>query len=336
MRKQVPLASLTTFRIGGRAHYFFDVSSIAELREAILFARKRALPFLILGGGSNILIRDEGFSGVVIRMSIQGVSFEEQSEYVRVIAQAGEVWDSLVEKAVEKNMWGIENLSFIPGSVGAAPIQNIGAYGSEIKDAIESVEVFDTNTLASKILSKDECNFSYRSSIFKTEAGKSLIVTAVTLRLSKNGKPNLSYADVAEYFSKFPQAPTLQEVRQAIIAIRKRKLPDIKYVGTAGSFFKNPSISKEKFEELKFRFPSIKGNVEAGDKVKISAAWLLDSVAHAKEVSAGGAGIWGNHALVFVNKGNATASDILALESALRKKILEETGISLEREVVLV
>ena len=207
IEKNISLKSFNTFKVGGNADYFCKVSSVDELKEALKFAKNNSLSIFVLGDGSNILVSDDGFRGLVIKIEIKGISFEDSN----VILGAGEIWDNAVKSAVEKKLYGIENMSFIPGTVGAGIAGNIGAYGSEIKDVIENVEVFDTNSFKTFTLKRDECKFDYRDSVFKRN--KNYIVTKVYLKLSRNGKPNLSYKDIEEYFGvktpviSFPRSP---------------------------------------------------------------------------------------------------------------------------------
>lgn len=334
--QNVPLSSLTTFRVGGPARYFFDVSSVDELSKALRFASEHGIPFFILGGGSNTLFSDAGFPGVVIRVSIQGRGWEDASEgRVYLSAGAGEEWDPLVAETVSRGLYGFENLSLIPGRVGATPIQNIGAYGAEISSVVDIVEVFNTEMLCSEILTAAECGFGYRDSIFKKNAGKHLIVTKVRYCLDPRGTLRADYPDVRDHFAVAKIPVTLASLRKAVIAIRRRKFPDLSKVGTAGSFFKNPLVSKVDFDVLKKRFPAVRAfGVEDG--VKVSAAWLLDHVGRFKGVFRGGAVVSDRHALVVLNRGDATSADIRALADDMRRVIKERANIELEPEVVIV
>lgn len=335
VREHESLKKYTTFRVSGDARYFFDVSSPEELQKAFQFIKTNNLPFFILGEGSNTLFKD-GFFGAVVKISILGVKFIEGKDIVCAEVGAGEGWDLFVEQVVLKNLWGVENLSFIPGSVGAAPIQNIGAYGAEAKGVIQSVEIFDTKTLTVRTLLSHECEFVYRGSIFKTEEGRDWVVTKVIFTLKKEGQPNLSYKDTAEYFKSGKNQPTLQNVRKAIIEIRSRKLPNVKDIGTAGSFFKNPVVSKQKYEELQSRYPEVPGVLVDDSHIKIPAGWLFDHIGHFKGLREGNVGVWEKQALVLVNFGEASGEEIISLAKKMQKKIKDETGIELEPEVVIV
>ncbi len=203
--ENISLAEYTTFKVGGQARYFSAVRSEEELQKALDFAKKKKVSVFLLGEGSNILVSDRGFPGLIIKIEMKGVFFEKDHEDVLVIASAGESWDRLVTKTIEHNLWGLENLSGIPGTVGAAPVQNIGAYGAEVKDVIVSVRAVDVATGAARTFSNSECRFSYRESFFKTTKGKKHIITSVTFKLSQTPKPNLSYKDLMEYFGKMSE-----------------------------------------------------------------------------------------------------------------------------------
>ncbi|KKU60121.1 MAG: UDP-N-acetylenolpyruvoylglucosamine reductase [Parcubacteria group bacterium GW2011_GWA2_47_12] len=327
--RNVSLAEFTTFRIGGKADYFCVARSVSELQEALAFARERALPVFILGGGTNVLMGDDGFRGLVVRIEICGI---EWGGVVRVYA--GENWDSFVAETVARGLWGLENLSGIPGTVGAAPIQNIGAYGSEVEEVIDWVEVLDRNTGDIQKLSRDECGFGYRDSIFKKSEGKDFIVTRVAFRLRKDGAPNLKYKDLAEFFSG-KKLPTLSDIRRAVLEIRARKFPDLKTHGTAGSFFKNPIISQEKFKELKKRFPELPGFLFKSG-VKVSLAWILDKICGLKGFEKNQTALWKDQPLVLVNQGGASAREISAFADNIARLVREKTGIEIEREVNIV
>ncbi len=337
LQEQVSLSSFTTFGTGGKARYFIEVKNNEELIEAISFVKKEGLSFFILGEGSNLLISDEGFQGVVIKVSIAGITFEKKDEKTLVRAGAGEKWDSFVEKTVEKNLHGLENLSLIPGTVGAAPVQNIGAYGAEAKDTIVSVCVLDLQSLEFKNISNAECQFGYRDSIFKKEGGKNFIVTEVEFLLEENGKVNSTYKDVKDFFAnKQIKYPSLKEVREVVCAIRKNKLPDPDVLGTAGSFFKNPVISKEHLNSLQEKYHLLPFYEGSAGLYKIPAAWILDNVLHLKGFREGNVGLYERQPLALVNLGGATSSEIKNFSDLIIKKFFDVTGIILEREVLLI
>lgn len=336
MREHVPFKEIITFRTKGTVRYFFDVHTVGELSEALHFAQKNNLPFFILGGGSNTLFVTNLYPGVVIKISFRGIAYDEKRDSIIINVMAGENWDDLVALTVQKNLWGLENLSFIPGSVGAAPIQNIGAYGVEVGDVIQSVDVFDIQTHAIRTLLNEECAFTYRSSLFKTEEGKHLIVVGVSFVLKKLGGPNLTYKDLAEYFKESKDFLTPLLLRSAVIAIRSAKLPDVKKIGTAGSFFKNPFISRADYEALKQRFPDVRALLSHEDQVKISAGWLLEHVGGFRGARRGDVGVWETQALVLVNFNEAEGRDVLAFAHDMWNKIKSEVGIDLEKEVVVI
>ncbi len=360
--KNVSLAEFTSFKIGGKADYFCRVGSVAELQEALASALGgRSLPIFILGGGSNVMVGDDGFRGLVIKIEISGIVWEEKTHQMfaayqhLVRAGAGENWDAFVAETITRGLWGLENLSGIPGTVGGAPVQNIGAYGSEVRSVIEWVEVLDRRTNQQRKLSNAECAFAYRDSIFKRPEGKNYIITRVAFRLRADGAPNLSYKDLAERFSGKP-TPSLAEVRSAVLEIRAKKFPDLDAHGTAGSFFKNPVVSREKFAELKKKFPELpgfivpnlpldkgekpralrgeRGCVKSMDKeIKLPLAWILDKVCGLKGYSHDGAALWKDQPLVLVNEGGASASDVETLAEKIVAVVKEKTGIEIEREV---
>ncbi len=328
------LNNLTTFRIGGKARFFCSINSIEDIEKALEFASNNNLKIFVLGGGSNILFSDEGFDGLVVKMEMMGVNVEDiDDEKSLVEAFAGENWDDFVKFTVDKGLYGLENLSYIPGTVGASPVQNIGAYGSEVKDTIYSVKVFDIKDNKIVFFNNKDCDFSYRNSIFKKNKGRYIIVS-VKFILNKKGKLNLEYKDIKEYLLKNNiKNPTLLDIREAVINIRKNKLPDIGLVGTAGSFFKNPIIKKEKVVELKVKWPELPVYDHNDEEVKVSLAWIIDKVCGLKGLSKGNVGIYKNQALVLVNNGNATAQEVKDFANIIIKSVKDMTGIDIETEV---
>lgn len=333
-KENISLKKFTTMKTGGNVRYFFIVKNIKELKEAIFFAKQKKKNFFILGGGSNIIISDLGFAGVVIKMEISGISFKKiNREKEKVTAGAGVVWDKLVEETVNKNLYGLENLSLIPGSVGASPVQNIGAYGVEVENVIECVEILNTETMKVSIMTNKECLFDYRESFFKSKKGKKFVILNVTFNLQKNGKLKAGYKDIENYFKKNNIKPTLSILRDAIIEIRTNKLPNMKKVGTAGSFFKNPIISNTKKEKLLKKYPNIKYFSVDGKAVKLSAAWLIDNIGNWKGVCIGDACVYENQALVIINKRESNTKEIIFLANKIKNNIKEKTGIELEFEI---
>lgn len=335
IKKEVSLQNLNTFRVGGRADYFCRVSSVEEIKEAILFSRQKKIPYFVLGGGSNILVSDKGFPGLVIKNELRHVEYEElPGGRVRVVAGAGEEWDKLVEQTVTTGVYGLENLSLIPGSVGASPVQNIGAYGTEVSEKICEVTAFDSKELLLKKFSNTNCNFSYRNSFFKQKEGRRYIITSVVFDLSKKEKPNTSYQELRNFLeSREVSKPTALQVREAVISIRKNKLPDVREISNAGSFFKNPIVSAKTYNLLKKKYPNLPGFSGPNGQVKIPLAWILDRVCDLKGLRQGNVGLYKNQPLVLVNFGGATEKEISVFAKGVAKIVKEKTGIKIEREV---
>lgn len=337
LRPSKQLASYTTFKVGGEAKELRSFASKEELQEITLTYEHFAhTPYVVLGGGSNMLVADTGFPGVALKNVITGIEVvreDEQSVVVRV--GAGEVFDEVVVWSVKAGYWGLENLSHIPGSVGATPVQNVGAYGVEIESLIESVEVFDPSTSALRDFTKAECGFMYRHSFFKEVGGKGLIVTAVTYRLSKVPKPIVTYKDVQAVFANVTDI-TQQEIRDAVISIRSKKFPNWHEIGTAGSFFKNPIITTQQYQNLLTRYPELPGYVVDEATTKVSLGWILDKVCNLRGYREGAVGTYESQSLVIVNYGGATAAEIAAFAAKIESAVLETTGISIEWEVTKV
>lgn len=355
VQENIPLAPLTTLGIGGLARFFVEASSESELIAAIEFAEQRDLPVFILGGGSNVLVSDEGFPGLVIRVAIKGISGsvgwdrlitcptdENQSKWTEEItAGAGEEWDDLVRQCVERNLAGVECLSGIPGLVGGTPVQNVGAYGQEVSETITLVRAFDRQTKQIVELSNAECGFRYRASIFNSSERNRYVVLAVSFALKANGKPALRYPDVKNFFAGKTDPPTLAEVRQAVIEIRSRKgmviVPDDPDCRSAGSFFKNPIISTEAFAKLEAAAGERPPSFPAADGyVKVPAAWLIERAGFQRGYAKGRAGISSKHTLAIINRGNATANEVLDLVNEIQARVAERFGVELKPEPVFV
>lgn len=330
----IPLKSYTTLGVGGPAEYFVPVHFEAELIEAVAYARKANLRISILGGGSNVLIADQGVKGLVILMSIKGITSTDERDAVFVTAQAGERLDDVVLYCVKRGWWGIENLSHIPGTVGATPIQNVGAYGVEVKDIISSVTVFNTETNMMEEFQNKFCAFGYRDSIFKKESAKKYIITAVTFVLSKTANQKLAYRDLKNRFEN--SNPSLQEIREAVIHIRAEKFPNWMRVGTAGSFFKNPIVSQEKYQTLLGLYPELQGYAGADGSVKVPLGWILDKVLHLKGLKEGNVATYEQQALVLVVEKNATATEVISFAEKIIKKVEKEIDIAVEYEVTMI
>lgn len=335
LRTEVPLSEYTTFRLGGPARFFVSVTSVPELREAISYARDRSLPVLVLGGGSNMLITDEGWRGLVIHIAFAARSYTETIEGDgRVVAEAGEEWDTLVASTVTQGLWGLENLSLIPGTVGATPVQNVGAYGVEVKDCIEWVEVLDTENDRLTVLSNSACAFGYRDSIFKHEEGKHFMVTKVAFRLSTRPTPKLAYKDLRARFGDRTDV-TVDEVRRAVVEIRKGKFPDLTQVGTAGSFFKNPVITQEQYNSIVTWAPDMPGFPTEDGSVKVPLAWILDHLGY-KGKRSGNVGCHDAQPLVLVHYGGGTAAELIFFAREIMRTVKEKFAITIEPEVRIV
>lgn len=331
IQTDVALAPHSTLGVGGSASHFVTVRSEAELLEAVVYAQKQSLPLCVLGGGSNVLVADEGIEALVIHMAIQGITEHASNNRVLLSAKAGEVLDDVIAYAVEHGLWGIENLSHIPGTIGAAPVQNVGAYGVEVQDVIASVTVFNTQTLTFEVLDNKACGFAYRDSIFKSPLGKKYIVCEVTFSLSKIAQPLISYRDLALLFGS--TEPTLLEIREAVIAIRDKKFPDWHTTGTAGSFFKNPIVTTEKFLELQNNFPELPGFPVDEAQVKISLGWILDKSLNLKGYTNGLVSLYSNQALVLIAEKGARAFDVEKFAEDIAQKVKNKIEISIEWEV---
>ena len=328
----VNLQPYNSFGVPAMAARFAAVSSRAELEQALAFAEAERLPTQILAGGSNVLfIRD--YPGLVLLIANQGIEYLDTlpGDTRRVRAAAGENWHDFVSVCLKKGLYGLENLALIPGAVGAAPIQNIGAYGAEIADCLIELSAYDREKKDWLTMDKAQCEFSYRDSLFKQAGAGRYIVFDVTLELSTNWQPNLNYAALAEALAD--QEPSAEQVFATVCAIRQSKLPDPKVLGNAGSFFKNPIISEEKYAALKEQLPGLP-SYDTGESglTKIPAAWWLEKLGW-KGKSRGAARVHDKHALVLVNPGDASGEDILLLAQEMSSSVLESFGIALEPEV---
>lgn len=324
----------TTLRVGGPARFYSEATSDDQIREALRFARERQLPVFVLGGGSNILMSDAGFPGLVLRLASAGIQVHEAVPSAsEVIAEAGEEWDDLVAFTVERGLRGLENMSLIPGTIGAAVIGNIGAYGAEVKDTFSWAEAIDARTGLTRKFMPGECAFAYRYSFFKTREGRRFIITRAAFSLRSDTSLNTSYRDVAEYLAARDNPnPTLRDVRDAVIAIRQRKLPDVAQIGTAGSFFKNPVVARTDYEALKAQHRGLPGYPEGEHRVKLALGWIVDNVCQLKGARWGPVGTHATQALVIVNNGG-TADDVEAVARAIAQSVKEKTGIEIDWEV---
>ena len=345
LEENVPLANLTTFRLGGPARFFVEAKSIAELQDSVALARSKNLPLFVLGGGSNLLVADSGWPGLVLKVAIAGIErLDDVEGKARFQVGAGESWDRFVSYAVRARCAGVECLSGIPGSVGGTPVQNVGAYGQEVSETIESVEVFDLRDGQVRELCVEAAGFAYRSSIFNTTERGRFIILRVTYALVPGGEPRIGYADLKRHFEGRETSPNLAETREAVRHIRALKGmlivagdPDCQ---SAGSFFKNPVISREQHADLEKRaaakgltlpsYPALEKNK------KISAAWLVEHSGFARGYGFGHVGISSKHTLAIVNRGQATAVEVLALKDQIQQRVEEIWGLRLEPEPVMV
>ena len=328
------LRQLNTFGIDAHARHYVRVTGAAGLAAALADPGLASLPRLVLGGGSNLLLTQD-FNGVVLHMCGKGrelTGSDDAATYVR--AQAGENWHQFVLWTLEQGLGGLENLSLIPGTVGAAPIQNIGAYGAEIKDTFHSLTAFDLATGAVRTLTGPECRFGYRDSIFKHPEGANLVVLDVTFALPKNWSANLRYAELARELEGV-DSPGPRRVSDAVIAIRSRKLPDPAVIGNAGSFFKNPVVAAAKCAALLEQYPTLVHYPQPDGTEKLAAGWMIDQCGW-KGKSLGHAGVYEKQALVLVNRGGATGAEVVALARAIQADVQARYGVLLEPEPVFI
>ncbi len=326
--KTVSMKEYSSLRVGGEGKVV-DIANIEELKEALAYAKASGLRVHILGQGTNSYFGNELTSFLFIKLNLKGTTFLATENGFYVTAAASEIWDDLVALAVVKELRGIENLSYIPGTVGAAPVQNIGAYGAELADTFVSCEVFDTDERIVKTFTKEECQFGYRDSIFKHDIGR-YIILSTTLLLSENKAFTLTYKPLDEL--TLNENLSVKEVRNRVIEVRKSKLPEWKEHPNCGSFFKNPVVSSEQGEVLRSRYPGM-SLISVGDGYKIPAAWLIEHIAEMKGVKIGSLRTWDKQPLVIVNDGDATADGVDAFVGVIKRKIFDATGITLEQEV---
>ena len=344
LQENVALAPLTTMQVGGPARYFVEASSVEDVREALRYANSRSLPLFVLGGGSNVIVADKGWPGMVLKVGIQGINHRHGHGTAYFDAGAGEDWDGFVAGVVTHHCSGIECLSGIPGSVGGTPVQNVGAYGQEVSDTIVSVTAMDVKTGEETEFEKDDCGFGYRKSVFNTSARGQYVILRVSYALPHDGSPTIAYADLKNFFANWDHAPTLAETRNAVRQIRASKAmlltpgdPDCRSVG---SFFKNPVLSVQQFEELKQRAAArsvAMPSYPAGDgQTKVSAAWLVEHSGFGKGFERGRVGLSSKHALAIVNRGGATAAEVVAFKDEIQRGVVEQWGVALEAEPVIV
>lgn len=338
----MPLAPLTTFRVGGPARYLVEAQSEDDVRSAVIFARERSLPLFVLGGGSNLVVSDCGWDGLVMKVAIRGITQSIQNDKTVFDVGAGEDWDSFVAHSVKLGYGGIECLSGIPGTVGGTPVQNVGAYGQEVADTITKIRVLDLERNEVREIENRDSGFAYRTSIFNSSQRGRYIVLRVSYALTPNAAPYIEYQDLKRFFSG--NLPTLAETREAVRQIRRSKAmllvegdPDCR---SAGSFFKNPLVTNETYEDV-CRQPASKGGLvpkfpASEGKVKISAAWLVEHAGFSKGYVRGAVGISSKHALAIINRGGARAAEIVSLKNEIQGVVREKFGIELQPEPVFV
>jgi UDP-N-acetylmuramate dehydrogenase len=346
IQENIPLAPLTTLQVGGAARYFAELKREDEVRETVQFAKSRDLPTFVLGGGSNLVVADSGWPGLVLRMAIGGITASNANDGKAVLFSvgAGVNWDDFVAQAVAQNCAGVECLSGIPGSVGGTPVQNVGAYGQEVADTIESVRALDLKEDRTVVLPRPACGFRYRSSIFNTTERGRYIILRVNYRLKRGSAPSLKYADLQKHFADRKAPPSLAELRDAVREIRRSKgmliVPGDDDCRSAGSFFKNPVLNEAQFKALAERASSkaleIPSYPALDAQHKVSAAWLVEHSGFSKGYAAGAAGISRKHALALINRRGAKANDIVALKDEIQQRVQEAWEIVLEPEPVFV
>ncbi len=331
IQEQVSLRPYNTLAVDVRARFFVAVNSLEQLREALLWASQREMAVFLLGGGSNLVLTTD-LERLVIHLQLQGIEIlSEDAACARIEVQAGENWHAFVQWSLAQGLSGLENLSLIPGNVGAAPVQNIGAYGVELKDHLESVLVFDRQTGQTQRLSNEQCQFAYRDSLFKRESGRRVILSVI-FKLPKQAVLQLDYGHLRSYLAGQRIAqPTPLDVSRAVCAIRAEKLPDPKQLANVGSFFKNPVVSVEHAEQLQKTYPNIVSFAQADGQVKLAAGWLIEQAGW-KGVRQGDAGVHAKQALVLVNYGAASGQQILELAAQIQADIRQRYALELEIE----
>lgn len=335
LQENVSLLPYNTFGISATSQYFTEIKSLTELQILLQSGLLQHFPFFVLGGGSNVVFKAQ-FSGIIVRINLKGIEVAEETEdAVLVKAAAGESWPGFVEYCVEHGWYGVENLTAIPGTVGASPVQNVGAYGVEAKDVIESVEAYEILTGVKHIFSNKECCFDYRSSIFKHELKNRYIVSSVLFRLSKKPVLHLEYGSIrSELEKKGLCQPLLSDVSRIISRIREDKLPDPAMIGSAGSFFKNPVVPVPQYEMLHEKYPSLSAYPHK-DGYKVAAGWLIEQSGW-KGKQLGNVGVYPKQALVLYNLGNCTGEEVKTMASAIQESVFETFGIQLETEAIFV
>jgi UDP-N-acetylmuramate dehydrogenase len=344
IQENVPLAPFTTLGVGGPARFFVEALSTAEVHEAVAFAKSRYAPLFVLGGGSNLLVSDAGWPGLALKVSIQGINHRHGHGTAYFDAGAGESWDDFVAIVVQHHCAGVECLSGIPGSVGGTPVQNVGAYGQEVSDTITAVAALDLQTGQEEEFEKEDCGFGYRTSIFNASGRGRYVILRVTFALVHDGEPRIAYGDLKKYFASREGKPTVVEVREAVLEIRASKAmlirPGDEDSKSAGSFFKNPVLAAAEFETLQQKAAArgleIPSYSALASQKKVSAAWLVERSGFSKGYSRGHVGISRKHALAIVNRGGATAEEVISFKDEIQRSVAEQWGVRLEMEPVMV
>ena len=333
IKENVSLKPYNTFGLDVNARYFVEITGTEQLLVLLKDPAWASQRKLFLGGGSNLLLLND-FDGLVIKISLKGIrAVEDTPDHTVLRAGAGEVWHEFVLHCIGLNLGGVENMALIPGTVGAAPMQNIGAYGAEIKDTFHSLEALNLETLETEIFSPERCNFGYRESFFKHEGKDRYVILNVSLRLSKHPVIHTGYGAIQETLSEMGiDTPTIRDVSQAVIRIRQRKLPDPAVIGNSGSFFKNPEIPAGKFEKIREKYPNIPGYPLADHRVKVPAGWLIEQAGW-KGKRFGEVGVHDKQALVLVNFGSGTGQEIAALAARIQASVYQKFDISISPEV---
>lgn len=329
--EHIPLAPLTTLGVGGTARYFIEAHTEADIEEALTFAREQMLPLFVLGKGSNVLVPDTGVDGVVLLMSLGGITTEEDAESVLITAGAGSSWEEIVDSASAHQAFGIENLAGIPGSLGGAAVQNIGAYGAEFSEVFAYADTIDQVTGEKKRVTKSEASFAYRTSFFKEHP--ELLITQVALRLSKSAEPNVAYPDMVRAQESGASLTTPSEIAVVVRGIRALKFPQTPGEGVAGSFFKNPIVSEESANALAARFPGLPVFPQEQGMAKLSLAWMLDHILSLKGYTKGNIRLYEKQPIVIVARTGASAKEIELFVEEIVARVKEATGITIEREV---
>lgn len=331
--EHVPLAPRTTFKIGGSARYFVNAHTEEDIDEAVSYARAEGLPLWVMGAGSNLLVPDAGVDGVVLKIEMHDISIEAAGTMLLLSADAGALWEQVVDTATAHGAFGIENLAGIPGTVAGAAVQNIGAYGAELADVFAYADGIESSTGVRRRIDRAEAMFAYRSSYFKEH--RDFVITRVAMRLQRQAVPDLSYPDLVRARAEGVPLATPADIACAVRAIRAKKFPARQDEGTAGSFFKNPVVSRETFDTLCRRYPDLQGFLQENGDMKVSLAWVLDHILGLKGYAHGAARLYEAQPLVIVACEGASAADVDALAREVAEKVSVATGISIEREVEL-